>query len=343
MSSSGALRALIGDIIPRLSYSLHKGEMGRIFSIVGSDVYVGAALYAAHTPINLGADLSYVFTTPICASALKQHPELIVAGCLDGKSDYKACLVDRLGRAHSLLIGCGLSDEKNVTDVVCEVLDEVRRSHQALPVVVDASFLTVASSDLAVLKGLPPHSVLTPNCVEFGRLFRVAFPNEQVPDDKGLSEQSEVLAREGFAIHYSLDEVKDNPLAVGVARLAARMGVTVLRKGRVDIASDGRAVVLNASPLEACPRRSGGQGDILAGSVATLLPWVLRQRAAEGSDASALIKDHASLISCLGASYIVRSAAAAAFAKHKRGMQATHVMAELPSVMESNWPVEMYM
>lgn len=49
-------------------------------------------------------------------------------------------------------------------------------------------------------------------------------------------------------------------------------GVTVLRKGRHDIISDGTEVLVSLE--SGSPRRSGGQGDILAGVVAVARAWL---------------------------------------------------------------------
>ena len=57
-----------------------------------------------------------------------------------------------------------------------------------------------------------------------------------------------------------------------VEDLANSMGnITVLHKGAPDLISDGR--VTEECVAGGSPRRCGGQGDVLAGSLATFLHW----------------------------------------------------------------------
>ena len=57
-----------------------------------------------------------------------------------------------------------------------------------------------------------------------------------------------------------------------VAALASAMGgVTVVRKGPIDVASDGKRAVYCCR--EGAPRRCGGQGDVLTGAIGTVLAW----------------------------------------------------------------------
>lgn len=60
----------------------------------------------------------------------------------------------------------------------------------------------------------------------------------------------------------------------GPSLLSEKMGglVTIIKKGNIDIISLGSSISL-INQEENSPRRCGGQGDILAGSIGTFLAW----------------------------------------------------------------------
>ena len=62
-------------------------------------------------------------------------------------------------------------------------------------------------------------------------------------------------------------------------------GLIVMQKGRRDVISDGRIVVLGPKPVEdglVGLKRCGGQGDLLAGSLAVTLAWSVAKRGKGG-------------------------------------------------------------
>ena len=66
-------------VVPALSSSAHKGQMGRIGVLGGSLEYTGAPYYAAKAALLLGADLSYIFCAETAAIPIKTYsPEIMV-------------------------------------------------------------------------------------------------------------------------------------------------------------------------------------------------------------------------------------------------------------------------
>jgi ATP-dependent NAD(P)H-hydrate dehydratase len=101
--------------------------------------------------------------------------------------------------------------------------------------------------------------VLTPNHAEFGRLITA------LQSRIGDSLDAEYLARE-LASGVIWRQVRAASQALG--------GVTVVCKGAEDVISAGDDVyILNE---QGSPRRCGGQGDILSGSLAVALTWALK-------------------------------------------------------------------
>lgn len=66
-------------IVPPFDPNSHKGSMGRIGVIGGSQDYCGAPYYAAVSALKFGADLSWVYCSQEAAVPIKSYsPELMV-------------------------------------------------------------------------------------------------------------------------------------------------------------------------------------------------------------------------------------------------------------------------
>ena len=109
-------------------------------------------------------------------------------------------------------------------------------------------------------------------------------------------------------------------------------GLIVMQKGRRDVISDGRLVVLGPKPVEDGAvglKRCGGQGDVLAGSLAVTLAWSVAKSRRGTRSASPLEEGGRkqsiglglvapepilpwSLVACIAASTITRLSVAAA-------------------------------
>lgn len=94
-----------------------------------------------------------------------------------------------------------------------------------------------------------------------------------------------------------------------------------MQKGSVDvICAPGNAATLRCEE-EGAPRRPGGLGDFLSGSMAVFVGWAALTR-----------KDRR--YACLAACTLVRRASKAAFLKHKRAMVAPDVLDEVGAAFE---------
>ena len=100
----------------------------------------------------------------------------------------------------------------------------------------------------------------------------------------------------------------------------------MLSKGRVDYVSDGATTLACAAPGAA--KRSGGQGDTLAGVLATLLAWREAYRARLWRHDGALLPrdggaDGTVLLCAYAASAVARECSRLAFEERGRSMQAS--------------------
>lgn len=157
-------------------------------------------------------------------------------------------IIDMLGRLHVLVVGPGLGRDPLMHDTCARVLAAARE--RGMPVVLDADALAVVTKSPELVMGWR-EVVLTPNVVEFGRLWKGVFPSREgggaeEEESKNEAEQVEALSK-----------------ALG--------GVTIVQKGQKDLISNGQTTLV--VDVKGGLKRSGGQGDTLTGSIATFLAW----------------------------------------------------------------------
>lgn len=119
--------------------------------------------------------------------------------------------------------------------------------------------------------------------------------------------------------------------------------MTICRKGAVDVITDGRVACIAAT--KGCPRRVGGQGDLLAGASGTFIAWT---RMACDADARKkanlpvveLPFDQPIVLAAYAAATFCRKLQHAAFAAHGRSMLASHLLEVLPAVLHDCFPVD---
>ncbi|KAJ8445276.1 hypothetical protein Cgig2_024482 [Carnegiea gigantea] len=195
---------IIRKITPTLNLSRYKGQAGKIAVIGGCREYTGAPFFAAISALKIGADLSHVFCTKDAAPIIKSYsPELIVHPILE--ESYSVSDEDKRSTASKVLAEVNKWMERFDCIVVGPGLGRD-------PFLLDGLFLVTNTVDL--VSGYPL-AVLTPNVNEYKRLVQRVLNCEV--NDQEASAQLQSLVK-------------------GIG------GVTVLRKGRYDLISDGDAV-----------------------------------------------------------------------------------------------------
>uniref|UniRef100_T1JBP1 ATP-dependent (S)-NAD(P)H-hydrate dehydratase n=1 Tax=Strigamia maritima TaxID=126957 RepID=T1JBP1_STRMM len=186
-------------------------------------------------------DLSHVFCTGDAGSVIKSYsPELIVHPILDKKEGFNE-IAAWMQRLHAIVIGPGLGRDPKILGVVRDIIGRAKSMN--IPIVLDADGLALITEYPDIIKSYKK-AILTPNAIEFARLYKA---------------------------------LTDNPLSTenlvsNVTEVAYLMGhVTVVHKGKRDIISDGLRVL--ACDAEGSPRRCGGQGDVLSGSMGSFAYW----------------------------------------------------------------------
>ena len=327
MTASTALRAVpvpwsegapaVRGLVPALSWDLHKGQSGRVGVVGGSFEYTGAPYYAAASTLAVGADLCWVFCADAAAAPIKGYsPELIVA---PSYASGTRVFLDTVGPwvtgrgGHGLVLGPGLGRDAGVLAAAADLfaLD--------VPIVVDADGLWLVARRPGLVRGRKD-TVLTPNAPEFERLRCAVAPESDAGDAAAA--------------------------LVAVAR--ALGGVTVVKKGPVDLISDGTGDVLAVAGEPGCPRRCGGLGDVLSGTLCVLnaraaaLPTAaaLQVRGGAPAEGGARTAAGAPVWAAYAACVATRRAAAAAFARKRRAMTAPDVLDELGAAFEGMCPTE---
>ncbi|KAF2426521.1 H-hydrate dehydratase [Tothia fuscella] len=243
------LIAKVQKMVPPMLEHFHKGQLGRVGVMGGSEDYTGAPYFSAMASAKLGCDMSHVICEPGAGAVIKTfspnlmvHPYMRQAKNMlpsETHDSVNAEVVAMLPRLHVIVIGPGLGREKAMQDTCAKVIQEARK--QNIPFVLDADGLFLAQTRPELVDGYA-ECILTPNVVEFARLAK----------SKGVDEKSdpETLC----------------------ARLAKAFGgVTIIQKGEKDYISNGETTLV--SDGEGGLKRSGGQGDTLTGSLGTMLAW----------------------------------------------------------------------
>ncbi|XP_047313294.1 ATP-dependent (S)-NAD(P)H-hydrate dehydratase [Impatiens glandulifera] len=291
----GILRA----ITPPLDPTRYKGQAGKIGVIGGCREYTGAPYFSAVSALKIGADLSHVFCTKDAAPVIKGYsPELIVHPILEESYSVRngdeqsvsakvlAEVIKWIERFDCLVVGPGLGRDPFLLDCVSDIMKHARQSN--IPIVVDGDGLFLITNRLELIKGYSL-AVLTPNVMEYKRLVRKVLNCEVNDDDNDQEKATQQLLA----------------LSKGIG------GVTILRKGRSDLISDGETV--RAVSMYGSPRRCGGQGDILSGGVAVFLSWARKHQ-----NGGELLDMNPTVLGCIAGSVIMRKAAWLAFEQKRR-------------------------
>lgn len=226
--------------------------------------------------------MSHVFCTKAAAPVIKSYsPELIVHPLLDVENSV-AAVAPWLDRIHVLVIGPGLGRDPEILKNVSAIIQLCRSLKK--PLIIDADGLFLITENLDLIRHYPhPGIILTPNKVEFDRLYKVI----KSPDAK-------------------TDEVTIDFNKLG-------KNILVLRKGSTDETFNTDPETHWTNGIGGSARRCGGQGDLLAGSIATFFNWSIRNLDYKDSMVPAAV-------ACFAASRLTRSCNQKAFLMKGRSM-----------------------
>jgi NAD(P)H-hydrate epimerase len=280
---------LVKDLLPARPVDGHKGTFGKALVVAGSVNYTGAAHLSGAAAYRAGAGLVTLGVIPsihpILAAASLETTWLILPEELGviGPEAVKT-LTEKAGDYDALLVGPGLTQEKEAVQFVQRLLglDERRRAAvgfvtgqtgttvhpeagaaQATNSGPSAGFLpqrraSASTADPAALHRLP--TVIDADALN--ALAQSERWHEHFPPQAILTPHPGEMAR---LCGCSTAEVQADRIGVARARAAAWNAVVVLKGAYTVVAApDGRVVVLPfANPALA----TAGSGDVLAGAI----------------------------------------------------------------------------
>lgn len=300
---------MIKCIVPMTSES-HKGSSGRVGVLGGSARYTGAPYYASMASLKVGADLAYVFCAEEAAMAIKCYsPELMVSPVYCAK-DFDA-VADQLEEGWE---GKNKMIDSLVEPMVTEVVSMMNRMHVLVigcglgrcPVVFEATARIIQHAMKQQLTMV----------LDADALYLLT-----VPRYRGiLSDYSNVVLTPNVMEYKRLvGAQKDSEVSI-IPKEAI-----VVKKGRYDEIQSGDRVLVCEE--EGGLKRSGGLGDILAGTLGTFSAW---------SQILSTKEDPIDLqLACWSACCVVKQATKHAFEKKRRAMTAPDVLEEIGPTFDS--------
>ncbi|HSI04289.1 MAG: NAD(P)H-hydrate dehydratase [Myxococcota bacterium] len=238
------------SLLRRRDGSAHKGTFGRVVAVAGAPHTPGAALLALAGALRAGAgNVTWAADAESVHHAHGLAPEVMLRLRAGAATD--AWVASILERANSLVIGPGLGEGPEATDLVAALL-----AASTVPVCLDADGLNIVAKSPALWERIQAPLVLTPHPKEMARMVGV-----------------------------TVDDVQRDRVAMALQLSVARQCTVVLKgAGTVIADSDGAVTILSAgNPGMAV----GGSGDVLAGVVGALLANGLAP--AEAAQAGALL------------------------------------------------------
>jgi ATP-dependent NAD(P)H-hydrate dehydratase len=338
--------AVVRRITPPLDRARHKGQAGKIAVIGGCREYTGAPYFAAISALKVGADLSHVFCTKDAATVIKSYsPELIVHPILEEsysvRDDERASVSSKIltevakwmERFDCIVVGPGLGRDSFLLDCVSNIMKHARQAN--IPTVVDGDGLFLITNNLGLVEG-NPLVILTPNVYEYKRLVQKVL-NCDVNEETASEQLTALCQKYEHNICIMFLNARRNVINVSWLFCAFRIGgVTIMQKGKADVISDGKTVTQVST--FGSPRRCGGQGDILSGSVAVFTSWA--RHFILSNELPTEKRVNPTTLGCIAGSLLLRKAASLAFEKNKRSTVTTDIIEFLGKSLEDICPAE---
>ena len=236
---------LVASLMPKRPTDAHKGSFGRLVVIAGSRQYTGAAKLAIQAALRSGVGLVYgAIPEPIYPPLAASVAEAIwlVLPSSEGAISANAVrqLPELLDKKTAVLIGPGLGQTEGTCIFLFALLEQLKRDHPELPLLLDADALNLLSATENWHELLPKNCLLTPHEVEFSRLT-------------GLEPEAIKADRASMA-----------------EKFARAWKQTLILKGANTLVASPQGQ-LRELPFANSVLAHGGSGDVLAGLTAGLL------------------------------------------------------------------------
>lgn len=258
----------------------HKGDSGKIL-VIGGGPYSGAPAFAALAALKAGADLVTVAVPMSIADVVASYSPNLIVRKLSSEilcPDDLSILVDLINFHDVVVMGIGLGRAAETLETVRKILPFCRKA------VLDADALSALSGTIFESLAGNCELIVTPHAGEFARLRNLETPESKEARIKAVREFSE------------------------------EKGIVTLLKGKIDVISDGKQVLLNRTGNAGMT--VGGTGDVLAGLTGSLF------------------SRNPAFLAAVCAAYINGTAGNLAFEKAGNGLLATDIIEKIPEIIK---------
>jgi len=234
---------ILKNIYKERSVDVRKYDFGLLLVIGGSEFYSGSPALSALAAFKSGVDMVRIIAPKRAADIIASFSPDLAAYPLEGNYLGKKHLATLLSMTESakavsrgnaaVVIGGGMGRSEEVQEVILNYLSQV-----SLPVVIDADAIHAVGKKPEIIS--EKNFLITPHTYEFFVLTGKEI--YQLPEEEKIKM---------------------------VEAEAARLGTTILLKGKIDIISDGKEVALNRAGSPYLTK--GGTGDTLAGICGALM------------------------------------------------------------------------
>lgn len=272
---------IINEVLPKLSPLRKKYSNGMCSFIGSSEVYTGGLFIAAIAAMKAGSDQSHIFGHSASIIPLKSYsPEMIVHDSFSSTIDRNKIIKEAkwLKCMNTVNIGTCLGRDEYVPELLDLYISESSKIEGLIHLIDADALYYFTSADLITRTKLlnllkSTICIFTPNYKEFKHLYSTIV---SIENEYQLSSEEE-LTLEEIEYEYYKDHSECKPITVYESTkidkslffyrevaVARSLGHVILRKGMVDIITDGTTtyLVCNISSSKRC----GGIGDILIGA-----------------------------------------------------------------------------
>jgi len=236
-------KSILNKIYKKRPENSKKYDFGLLIVIGGSEFYSGSPALSAMAAFRAGVDMVRILAPKRAADIIASFSPDLATYPLEGEwltKEHLPILLEMTKSAKivshgktAVVIGGGMGRTDATQEAILEYLSQID-----VPVVVDADAIHALSKKPEIISG--KNFLITPHTYEFFILTGKEIYK--------LSEEEKIKS---------------------VKEQAERFGVTILLKGRTDIISNGKDIVLNKTGTPYLT--TGGTGDTLAGIAGSLL------------------------------------------------------------------------
>lgn len=272
---------IMNEVLPKFNPLRKKYSNGMCAFIGSSEVYTGGLYIAAISAMKAGADQSHIFGHSSSITALKSYnPEIIVHDSFSSVIDKNKIIKESkwLKNMSTVNIGTCIGKEEYVPELLDLFMSESSKIKGLIHIIDADALYYFTSAELGTRQKLlntlkSSICVFTPNHKEFKYLFSTIISLDSTyqltPEEELIFEEAEYEYYKEYSESKPIAVYENSSLDKSLffyreIVTAKSIGHIILRKGMVDIITDGTITYLVCNPSS--HKRCGGIGDVLVGA-----------------------------------------------------------------------------